>query len=97
MCIRDSLAGGQNLDIGLGALSRGQAPVVDCADGAGAVDVLEIQAVLLDDLAPVSYTHLDVYKRQVHEAVIIDGRVPHSILLELFSNRGSGTLSLIHI
>ena len=26
-----------------------------------------------------------------HEAVIIDGRVPHSILLELFSNRGSGT------
>ena len=27
----------------------------------------------------------------VHEAVIIDGRVPHSILLELFSNRGSGT------
>ena len=27
----------------------------------------------------------------VHEAVIIDGRVPHSILLELFSDRGSGT------
>ena len=49
--LADLLAGGQNLDIGLGALSRGQAPVVDCADGAGAVDVLEIQAVLLDDLA----------------------------------------------
>ena len=28
---------------------------------------------------------------EVHEAVIIDGRVPHSILLELFSDRGSGT------
>ena len=49
--LADLLAGGQNLDIGLGALSRGQAPVVDCADGAGAVNVLEIQAVLLDDLA----------------------------------------------
>ena len=25
-------------------------------------------------------------------SVIIDGRVPHSILLEMFSDRGSGTL-----
>ena len=28
----------------------------------------------------------------VHEAVIIDGRVPHSILLEMFSDRGAGTM-----
>ncbi len=28
----------------------------------------------------------------VGEAVIIDGRIPHSILLEIFSTRGSGTL-----
>ncbi len=28
----------------------------------------------------------------VREAVIIDGRVPHSVLLEMFSDRGSGTL-----
>ena len=28
----------------------------------------------------------------VHEAVIIDGRVLHSVLLEFFSDRGSGTL-----
>ncbi len=33
----------------------------------------------------------DAIYEGVHEAVIIDGRVPHSILLELFSNRGSGT------
>lgn len=33
----------------------------------------------------------DAIYQGVHEAVIIDGRVPHSILLELFSNRGSGT------
>ena len=31
-----------------------------------------------------------IYQR-VHESVIFDVRVPHSILLELFSNRGSGT------
>ena len=33
----------------------------------------------------------DAIYQGVHEAVIIDGRVPHSILLELFSDRGSGT------
>ena len=33
----------------------------------------------------------DAIYEGVHEAVIIDGRVPHSILLELFSDRGSGT------
>ena len=34
----------------------------------------------------------DAIRRGVNEAVIIDGRVPHSILLEMFSDRGSGTL-----
>ena len=34
----------------------------------------------------------DAIRRGVHEAVIIDGRVPHSVLLEMFSDRGSGTL-----
>ena len=33
----------------------------------------------------------DAIYQGVHEAVIIDGRVPHTVLLELFSNRGSGT------
>jgi acetylglutamate kinase len=28
----------------------------------------------------------------VRKAVIIDGRIPHSILIEIFSNEGSGTL-----
>ena len=49
--LADLLAGGQGLDIGLCALGGGQAPVVDGADGTGAVDILEVQAVLLDDLA----------------------------------------------
>lgn len=33
-----------------------------------------------------------VVRAGVPEAVIIDGRVPHALLLELFSDRGSGTL-----
>ena len=49
--LADLLAGGQGLDIGFGALFRGKAPVVDGADGAGAVDILEIEAVLFDDPA----------------------------------------------
>ncbi|MDD6426548.1 MAG: acetylglutamate kinase, partial [Gemmiger formicilis] len=34
----------------------------------------------------------DAIYQGVHEAVIIDGRVPHSILLEMFSDRGAGTM-----
>jgi hypothetical protein len=49
--LADLLTGGQGLDIGFGALFRGKAPVVDGADGAGAVDILEIEAVLFDDPA----------------------------------------------
>ena len=76
--------------------------------------------------APVSYTHLDVYKRQrlsqvpglvkdgvikggmipkvdccveavrsgVQNAVILDGRIQHSILIELLSDEGIGTMLL---
>ncbi|MDO4476312.1 MAG: acetylglutamate kinase [Lachnospiraceae bacterium] len=34
----------------------------------------------------------DCIYQGVHEAVIIDGRILHSLLLEIFSDRGSGTL-----
>ena len=34
----------------------------------------------------------DAIRKGVREAVIIDGRVPHSILLEMFSDRGAGTM-----
>ena len=35
---------------------------------------------------------VNAIKQGVHEVSIIDGRVPHSILLENFSDKGSGTL-----
>ncbi|MDD4849123.1 MAG: acetylglutamate kinase [Gemmiger sp.] len=34
----------------------------------------------------------DAIYQGVREAVILDGRVPHSVLLEMFSDRGAGTL-----
>ena len=40
---------GHLLDISGGALSGGQTPVVDGGDNAGAVDILEVQTVLLND------------------------------------------------
>jgi acetylglutamate kinase len=35
---------------------------------------------------------LDAVKSGVHSAHIIDGRVPHAVLLEVLTNTGVGTL-----
>ena len=60
------------------------------------VEVSEIEGykaagVIAGGMLPKIEGMADAIYQGVHEAVIIDGRVPHSILLELFSNRGSGT------
>ena len=60
------------------------------------VEVSEIEGykaagVIAGGMIPKIGGMADAIYQGVHEAVIIDGRVPHSILLELFSNRGSGT------
>ena len=60
------------------------------------VEVSEIegyknQGVISGGMIPKIDGMADAIYQGVHEACIIDGRVPHSILLELFSNRGSGT------
>ena len=60
------------------------------------VEVSEIEGykaagIIAGGMTPKIGGMADAIYQGVHEAVIIDGRVPHSILLELFSNRGSGT------
>ena len=60
------------------------------------VEVSEIEGyksagIIAGGMIPKIGGMADAIYQGVHEAVIIDGRVPHSILLELFSNRGSGT------
>ena len=59
------------------------------------VEVSEIEGyksagIIAGGMIPKIGGMADAIYQGVHEAVIIDGRVPHSILLELFSNRGSG-------
>ena len=60
------------------------------------VEVTEIEGyksagIIAGGMIPKIGGMADAIYQGVHEAVIIDGRVPHSILLELFSDRGSGT------
>ena len=60
------------------------------------VDVSEIEGykdagIIAGGMIPKINGMADAIYQGVHEAVIIDGRVPHTVLLELFSNRGAGT------
>jgi acetylglutamate kinase len=43
-------------------------------------------------MIPKVETALDAVERGVRAAVILDGRVPHALLLELFTEHGAGTL-----
>ena len=54
-------------------------------------DLIEM-GVIEGGMIPKISGCVEALTKGVDEAVIIDGRIPHSILLEIFSNRGSGTL-----
>ena len=61
------------------------------------VEVSEIEGykqagVIAGGMLPKIEGMAEAIYKGVHEAVIIDGRVPHSILLEMFSDRGAGTM-----
>ena len=56
------------------------------------IDGYKAAGVIAGGMLPKIEGMADAIYEGVHEAVIIDGRVPHSILLEMFSVRGSGTL-----
>lgn len=61
------------------------------------VEVSEIEGyraegIIAGGMIPKIAGMADAIYQGVHEACIIDGRVLHSVLLEMFSNRGSGTL-----
>ena len=43
-------------------------------------------------MIPKIQTCLDAVKDNVEASVILDGRVPHAILFELFTEHGVGTL-----
>ena len=61
------------------------------------VELAEIErykqaGVIAGGMLPKIEGMADAIRKGVREAVIIDGRVPHSILLEMFSDRGAGTM-----
>ena len=47
---------------------------------------------LTGGMIPKVETCVDAVEKGVEASVILDGRVPHAILLELFTEHGSGTL-----
>lgn len=48
--------------------------------------------IITDGMIPKIQSCVDGIKKGIKEAVIIDGRIEHSILIELFSDKGIGTL-----
>ena len=58
----------------------------------GEIEGYKASGVLSGGMIPKIEGMADAINQGVHEAVIIDGRVLHSVLMEFFSDRGSGTL-----
>lgn len=58
----------------------------------GAVDALIEAGIIEGGMIPKILGCVESLAQGVEDAVIIDGRQPHSILLEIFSARGNGTL-----
>jgi acetylglutamate kinase len=61
------------------------------------LSVREARALIADGtisggMIPKIQTAIDAVEAGVHAAVILDGRIPHVLLLELFTEHGAGTL-----
>jgi len=56
------------------------------------VDTLIADGTIYGGMLPKIQCALDAVKGGVTSAHIIDGRVPHAVLLEIFTNEGVGTL-----
>ena len=63
-------------------------PVVNVSE----VPKLENEGIITGGMIPKIRCCVDAVRRGVGRAHIIDGRIPHSILIELFSDEGIGTM-----
>ena len=59
---------------------------------ASAVDELIADSTISGGMLPKVNCALDAVKSGVHSAHIIDGRVPHALILEILTDEGVGTL-----
>jgi len=55
------------------------------------VPFLKMQGIISGGMIPKIACCVEAVRRGVNKTVIIDGRVPHSILIEILSNEGIGT------
>jgi acetylglutamate kinase len=63
-------------------------PVIDLADAKALVD----SGVVCGGMIPKVECCVDAIKRGVKKVFIMDGRVPHSILIETLTDEGAGTM-----
>ena len=56
------------------------------------VDSLVREGVIKGGMIPKVNCCVDAVRRGIQKTVIIDGRIPHSILLEMLSDEGIGTM-----
>lgn len=63
-------------------------PVVNVSD----VPRLEREGIISGGMIPKIRCCVEAVRRGVGRAHIIDGRIPHSILIELFTDEGIGTM-----
>lgn len=65
-------------------------PVVNVSE----VPILVRQGIISGGMIPKIECCVEAVRRGVSRSFIIDGRIPHSILIEMFSNEGIGTMFL---
>ena len=63
-------------------------PVVNVSDVPG----LKNQGIISGGMIPKIECCVEAVRRGVHRTHIVDGRIPHSLLIELFSDEGVGTM-----
>jgi acetylglutamate kinase len=57
-----------------------------------AIAALKADGTIHGGMIPKLQTCIDAVEGGVDAAVILDGRVPHAMLIEIFTRRGAGTL-----
>ena len=50
------------------------------------------EGVISDGMIPKVECYVEAVKLGVKRAIIIDGRIPHAILIEMLTNEGAGTM-----
>ena len=63
-------------------------PVVNISQ----VPALIKEGIISGGMIPKIESCVEAVRREVSKAIIIDGRIPHSILIELMTDQGIGTM-----